>query len=133
MSIPAEQLQQGPVPPPAVAAIVGTGQTSQQAATTLQDAVQGGLIGQTESALQGNPAALLGGVGAVLLVALGVFVYLIVEAVHNANHTAQSYVGSIFTASGVWVIVAGVLVGGAFVAKSPLRNPPAILGSYTGK
>ena len=118
-----------PPTPPVQVAAVGQGPTPQIAAKALADAVGQPVLTSLQNDLAANPAALFAGAGALLLVLLGVFVYLVVESVHNANQVAGHYLGEVFgNATTLWWIVAAVLVGGALIARSPVQDPPSIPG-----
>jgi len=128
---PAIPVQASPIPqqPAVQVAAAASGPTPAIAARALSDAVtNGSIVGSLQADVAANPKALFTGVGALLLVVLGVFVYLVIEAVHNGSVTAQHYLGVVFSATGVWVVVAGVLGVGLLAARSPLQDPPSIPG-----
>jgi hypothetical protein len=119
----AVEMSPTPTTPPVQVAASAAGNTPAQAAQALSDVVNasGGLVGSLSADLSANPNALLRGAAAVLVVLAAWFTAILACALAG-NRLAQGYVGSIFTATSVWIVVAGVLVGGAYLAQSPLKG-----------
>jgi len=57
-----------------------------------------------------------------VLAYLAVLFAVVLFVALSGNKIAQSYLNSVFSASGLWVAIAVILVGAAYVAPSPVAR-----------